>query len=124
MKIKNVLIVSDVENQHYWKASINKIKNKNSLVNIIIANDISKLKKNNLYDMVMVDISNIEDLYRLIPEIHHENPMSRILVVSSTPTWKQTREIIRLGAATLIRKSSNLDEFINEIDALKIDTIK
>ena len=80
--------------------------------------DISRRKIEHIYDVIVMDISDIEDLYCLIPKIHYEQPRSRIILVSSTPTWKQTREILRLGAKNLIRKSSNLDEVIHELQPL------
>lgn len=118
MKTKHVLIICAAGNQSYWHNWINKIKEELRSVSIDIDKDISRRKNNNAYDMIVVDVSNIEDLRRLIPEIHHEQPQSRILVVSSTPTWKQTREVIRLGAANLIRKNSNLEEVIKELESL------
>jgi len=118
MKTKNILIVCDVGNQCYWNIWINKIKEKIRSANIEMDKDTSRWKNNNAYAMIMVDVSNIEDLRRLVPEIRYKQPQCRILVISSTPTWKQAREIIRLGAANLIRKSSNLEEIIKEIESL------
>ena len=115
MNTKKVLIVCDSENQHYWSSLTNKIKEKIGTVSILMDKDYSQQKINHPYDVIVMDISNIEDLHSLIPKIHHEQPGSRILIVCSTPTWKQTREVIRLGASNLIRKSSNLDEVINEL---------
>ena len=116
MKTKNVLIVCDSENQCYWNTWIDNIKERLKSVRIDI--DISGRENNNVFDMIMVDKSNLEELRHLIPKIRHKHSQSRILVVSSTPTWKQTREVIRLGAANLIRKSSNLEEIIKEFELL------
>jgi DNA-binding NarL/FixJ family response regulator len=118
MNTKKVLIVSDLGNQNYWNALTNEIKEKIGAVNIVLDKDLSWRRGNHPYDVIMMDISNLEDLHRLIPEIHHEQPRSRIIILSSTPTWKFTREVIRLGAATLIRKNSNLDEIISELGTL------
>ena len=118
MNTKNILIISDAGNQYYWSALANEIKNNIGPVRIVLDKDISLWRINHPYDVIVMDVSNIEDLHHLIPEIHHEQPRSRIIIISSTPTWKETREVIQLGAASLIRKSSNLDELINELQPL------
>jgi len=118
MNTKKVLIICDSEYQYHWGGLANAIKGKVGAVDIILGNDISQWWNNHQYDVIVVDVSNIENLYSLIPEIHNELPSGRIVIVSSTPTWKQTREVIRLGAFNVIRKSSNLDEFINELQLL------
>jgi DNA-binding NarL/FixJ family response regulator len=60
-------------------------------------------------------MSALDVLHRLIPEIHQKQPESRVVVISSTPTWKMTREILRLGAADLIRRSSYPADTIKSI---------
>ena len=65
-----------------------------------------------------MDISDVDDLHTMISRLHKELPDGRIIAVSSTPTWKQTREILRLGASNLIRKSSDVDELIEELQKL------
>jgi DNA-binding NarL/FixJ family response regulator len=118
MNTKKVLIVSDSGNRYYWSALTNEIEKKIGPVRIVLDNDISRRINNHSYDVIVVDVSNIEDLYRLIPKIHHDQPRSRIIIVSSSPTWEQTRDVIHLGAAKLIRKNSDLDEVINELRPL------
>lgn len=115
MNNKKILIVSDAENQYYWSALTNEIKEKIGPVHILLDKDLSWKKIDDRYDVVMMDISNIEDLHNLIPGIRHDQPESRIIIISTTPTWKETRQVIRLGASNLIRKSFNLDEIINEL---------
>jgi len=118
MNTQKVLIVSDANNQYYWISLTKGIRKNIGPVRIVLDKDISQQWDNHLYDVIVVDVSNIEDLHRLIPEIHQEQPRSYIIIVSSTPTWKQTREVIRLGAANLIRKSTDLDEVIQALQPL------
>jgi len=115
MNNKKILIISDIENLPYWRAIANNIKEKIGPVRIYVDEKFFLQMFEETYDLILVDISNIENLYNMIPKIHHEKPKSRIIIVSSTPTWKQTREFIRLGAANLIRKRSNQDDFIDEL---------
>jgi DNA-binding NarL/FixJ family response regulator len=115
---RNYLIVSDSGNQPYWSSMVTLMKAKVGSVQIILDEDFMRIKIKQPFDVIVVDVSNIEDLHTLIPQIHREQPSGRIIVVSSTPTWKQTREVIRLGAANMIRKSSNVDEVIAELRAM------
>jgi DNA-binding NtrC family response regulator len=118
MKTKDVLIISDAENQGYLKALADAIREKIGPVRTVMDRDVAPGWNGRHYDVIVVDVSNLESLYRLIPEIHRDHPKSHIIIISSTPTWKQTREVIRLGAANLIRKSSDLDEIIDELRLL------
>ena len=115
MNKQKVLIVSDANNQNYWSAFTNETRRKINAENVVLGSDLSWRKGNHPYDAIVIDISDLNDLRNIITEIHHDHPKSRIIILSSSPTWKFAREVIRLGAATLIRKSSNPDEVIDEI---------
>ena len=118
MSGKPILVVSDDGNQSYWSSVAQKIKDQVGSLHIVLAKEVSRQHTDHMYDVVLLDVSDIEELYLLIPEIHREQPRSRVIVVSSTPTWAMTREVIRLGASSLIRKSSNLDQIIDELRLL------
>jgi DNA-binding NtrC family response regulator len=115
MNTTKILIVSDAENQPYWNALVSKIEEQIGPVRLIQDKEISRWGINLPYDVILVDVSNLADLHRLIPKIHHQRPESRIIIVSSSLTWKQAREIFHLGAANLIRRSPDLDELIKEL---------
>ena len=118
MTSKKILIVSDAGNKPYWDASADEIREEIGPVTVVPDTQVSTRAASHRSDVILIDISSIADLHELIPRIHQEQPESRIITVSSTPTWKQAREVLRLGAANLIRKSSNLDEVISELRAL------
>ena len=118
MNTKKVLIVYDAGNQTYWENKAEAIEAQIGPIDLILDQNISKQKTFPGYDLVLVDVSDIEVLYRLIPKIHQELLQSRIIVASSTPTWKQAREYIRLGAVNLIRKSADPLETINALQTV------
>lgn len=120
MSNKKTLIVSDDGNQNYWFELTGEIKKQVGPVSIVSDKDVSQQRNEQTYDFIVIDVSDIEDLYRLIPEIHQNQPGSCIVIVSSTPTWKQTREVIRLGASSLIRKSTNFEDVIEELQSLSV----
>ena len=119
MNTQKVLIVSDTDNHPYWSAMTHEIEEKIGPVHIIKDKDIFRRKIDHLYEVIVVDVSDIEDLHRLISEIHQEQPKSRILILFSSPTWKAAREVIRLGAADVIRKSADLDEVFKAVRPLE-----
>jgi len=118
MSKKRTLIVSDDGNQNYWLKITEEIKNQIGPVRNVSDKDVSQQSSEQKYDFIVIDVSDIEDLYRLIPEIRRDQPESYVVIVSSTPTWKQTREVIRLGASSLIRKSTNFEDVIEELQSL------
>ncbi len=118
MNNEKLLVISDAGNQSYWQASALEMKKFIGSVDIVLDENFLERGKNKAYDLIIVDISDLTDLMSLIPQIHALQPKSRIIVATYTPTWKQAREVIHLGAAKLIRKSSNLDEFFKELQPL------
>lgn len=120
MNKMKVLIISDKENQHYWKSLTGEAREKTGSTQITLSleEDISHERIDQQYDVILMDISDIEDLFRMIPEIHAGQPGSRIIIVRSTPTWKFAREVLRLGAADLIRKNAHPAEIIEELSPL------
>jgi DNA-binding NarL/FixJ family response regulator len=115
MNKKKFLIISDAGNKHYWDAITNNIGAKANSVHIILNQVLPLQRIDRHYDVIIMDISHVEDLFRTIPEIHAQQPKGRIIVVTSTPTWKFTREVLRLGAADLVRKDSHLDLIFEEL---------
>lgn len=118
MQSRIILIVSDIGNLLYWTSLIDTIKEKIGPVRLVLDQGITPETITNPYDLAVVDVSDTERMQFLITEIHHEQPKCRIIAASSTPTWKQTREVIRLGAATMMRKNSNVNELIDELTQL------
>lgn len=115
MDKKKVLIVCDAENLPYWdtlsKAVIKKIGSIDKELYKNITPQIIAKK----YDLIILDISIIENLYSMISTLHQNEPSCRIIVVSSVPTWKFTREVLRLGAADMIHKGSDPDKILQEL---------
>ena len=117
MRDSNVLIISDAGSQSYWSALAGEIEKEIGPARIVLDRDISALRNHRRYHVILVDVADFEELHELIPEMHQVQPESHIFIVSSTPTWKETREIFRLGAR-MIRKSSEPDEIIEALRPL------
>jgi DNA-binding NarL/FixJ family response regulator len=110
-----ILIISDKESQSYWKAMTSEINERIGPVRIFQENGLSEEIIDYPYDLVILDISKINELHHMITKIHLERSEIRIVVVTSSPTWKLTRDVYRMGAASLIRKSANQEKILQEL---------
>jgi DNA-binding NarL/FixJ family response regulator len=115
MITKKVLIISDVDSMDYWDTLTEAAIEKAGLVRIELDQDVATQRIQQEYGLIIMDISDLKILYHHITAVHEQQPASRIVVLTSVPTWKLTREVLRLGAADLIRKSPNPDVVLNAL---------
>lgn len=118
MQTKNVLIVCDKDNHPYWDMVSIEIRKKIGPVDLVLDSYFTRKNLVQAQDVIVVDVSEIDTLHKVIKTIRQVQPSSRIIVISSTPTWKQTRELMRLGASNLVRKSADVEEMVGELQAV------
>lgn len=70
------------------------------------------------YDVVLIDAGAVQDVIRLIARLRAQRPRARIVVVTASPTWQQSREIFRAGAADYIRKSLDKRKLRAQMEAV------
>ncbi|MGA9349744.1 MAG: response regulator [Anaerolineae bacterium] len=70
------------------------------------------------YDLVIVDASAVGDVLSLVSRLRAQQPQTRIVVVTASPTWQRAREALRAGAADYIRKSLDGEELRSKIQAV------
>jgi DNA-binding NarL/FixJ family response regulator len=116
---QKMLIISDEGSQSFWQALTGEIKETIGPLRLILDEEVPAKGFKQTYDPIVMDVSDPENLHRMIPGIHEAMPESRIIIVTSSPTWKETREVLRLGAATLVRKSSNPEDMLAELREVK-----
>lgn len=63
------------------------------------------------YDLVIIDKSFAKNELHLIERIRSLQPDARIIAITSTPTWRQIREILKAGAMDYISKSMSEREY-------------
>lgn len=107
MSPSSVLIITDIDSMEYWNTLTEAAKHKAGSVRIERDQAIDPKGFPQKYDWIVLDVSDLKALYQLIPMLHEQQPTSRIIVLTSAPVWKLTREVFRLGAADLIRKPAN-----------------
>jgi DNA-binding response OmpR family regulator len=60
------------------------------------------------YDLVIVDAGAVRDAVLLVSRLRVQQPETRIVIATASPTWQRAREALQAGAADYVRKS--LDE--------------
>ncbi len=64
-------------------------------------------------ELVILDADVSHDLVSIVKHIRSNAPRVRIVVVSSTPQWKQARSILLTGATDYVRKADSEDAILN-----------
>lgn len=59
------------------------------------------------YDLVIVDSQEVNDVNSLVSRLCYEFNESKVIVVTSSPTWRRAREVFKAGASDYIHKSYN-----------------
>lgn len=67
------------------------------------------------YDLVILDAGIVSDLHAVISQIRAYNPEARIVVLSSSPDWKQAREVMLAGGVDYTRKSLDKDYILSTL---------
>jgi DNA-binding NarL/FixJ family response regulator len=70
------------------------------------------------YDVVLIDAGVVQDVVRLVTHLRAQQPQLRIVVVTASPTWQQSREVFRAGAADYLRKSLDRKKLRDQILAV------
>lgn len=70
------------------------------------------------YDVVIIDAGAVHDVILLISRLWAQQPQSRIIVATASPTWKRAREILQARAADYIRKSLDEKELRSKIQTV------
>jgi|YNPBryunderm2012_1023409.scaffolds.fasta_scaffold04209_3 DNA-binding NarL/FixJ family response regulator len=70
------------------------------------------------YDVVLIDAGAVQDVVRLMTHLRAQQPRLRIVVVTASPTWQQSREVFRAGAADYLRKSLDKKKLRDQIRAV------
>lgn len=67
------------------------------------------------YDLVFLDAGVIAEslspagLSASLAQLLREHPDARIVITSASPTWKRTRDALKVGALDIIRQTLNAD---------------
>ena len=62
------------------------------------------------YEVILIDGLVDEEVPELIGHIHRQQPAARLIVASSSPTWRRARDAFDAGAYDYVRKPHNVQE--------------
>jgi len=115
MDKRRILVVSDEGSQPYWMDLKPMLSAQIGPVRLLLDRNAPRARLHGGFDLIVMDISDIESLHTLIERYRRLQPAARLLTVTTTPTWKQTRDVLKMGAASVIRKSADLQEMLQEL---------
>lgn len=95
--------------KQHWRKTLQEAITPLGEMDICRESDSEELVADTLYDLVIMDATEIAHLETLITHIHRLSPHSRIVVATAAPTWQNAREAFRAGAQDYIRKYSEKD---------------
>lgn len=72
---------------------------------------------NNDYDLVIVDSLAVENMPQFVSTIRNRWPKTRVVVFTSSPTWRRARDAFYAGASDYIRKSYDSKELTAVLQA-------
>jgi len=64
------------------------------------------------YDLIIIDAAAINQPAQLVSRLRARGPDLRIAVAAVTPTWQETRNVLRAGAVDYFRRSPNKEELL------------
>jgi DNA-binding NtrC family response regulator len=59
------------------------------------------------YKLYVIDATYVQDASNTVRLIRSKDPKARVLVVTSSPTWKIARDVLKAGAVDYVKKSLN-----------------
>ncbi len=113
-----VLIISDVQNENYWKPIVDVIRRRIGTGKIVDERIILQQNICPRFDLSVVDASNLARIPEIVQFLHLKEPGGKIIIVSTTPTWKKAREAFQIGATDYIQKRADPNEMASELEAV------
>ena len=80
--------------------------------------DALKLARQLDYDIIIIDAAKIENTVLLVSSIRIQRPDAKIVVATTSPTWRRARGAFEAGATDYIRKSMTKREIQIELRAI------
>jgi DNA-binding response OmpR family regulator len=107
-----VLIICISENESYWKELLTEIESEIGLTRIVREREIQRKQANGSYDLIVIDVTAIQNMARLVSTLRERNPRGRIVIATASPTWQEARHAFYIGATDYIRKLPNSQEMV------------
>jgi DNA-binding NarL/FixJ family response regulator len=70
------------------------------------------------YDLILIDAAATDDEALLISRIRAKHPHARVVIVTTSATWRRAREAFHAGAMDYISKTQTEHEFYSKIKTI------
>jgi len=111
------LLVSDSPGD-YWHQVLREALVALGSLHVVLESELVSFLQEQTYDIVIVDAGAISDTPLLVSCIRSQWPDVRVVVVTSSPHWRQAREILHAGAIDYIQKSWSKDDLFSAFQAM------
>lgn len=102
----NIFLFISVSEEALWFQKMVKILSSMGTLQVVSQGQATHLINEHKYDMVIVDTASIDDESQVITKVHLKQPQARIVVITTTPTWRRAREVLlHSGAMDYISKT-------------------
>jgi len=122
MEINQFLLISNPLNEE-WARLLERIMVPYGKLKVITRRQIWVHLNADDYKVIFIDAGIKEAgegpsaLLSLISQLREADPKAKIIVTTSSPTWRQARETIQYGAADYIRQSMDEKKQLIEIES-------
>ena len=112
----NCLLFSNFDHD-YWLETF--ITTSSSRLNVQVCPDhdvLAALDRSECLDFIIIDAVSVSDAIQVVTTIRAHRPDLKVIVVTTSPTWKQARRVFYAGATDYVRKSSDKHEILAMIE--------
>lgn len=115
----SMLIASNAD-ENYWIPILEKAPLPLGSIKYCKVSKVLKHISGQKHELIILDATNINDTPELVTSIRRIFPEARIIVATSSPTWKLAREVFYAGAIDFVRKTTDQEAILTAIEnALK-----
>ena len=108
------LVVSNGQQDHWHTVVAEVLSSIGRLDSVQQEMGVKRVKEMS-YDLVIIDATTVQNTDLLIRRILAQQPQTRVVVVTASPTWQLARASFLAGAIDYILKSPNKDEMMMAI---------
>ena len=90
-----------------WAKSLKRALSELGPLTVVSEEESAGTVLDNDYDVVIVDAGAVDDAIRLTTALRTSRPGTRVVVATSSRTWRRAREVLHAGASDYIYKSNS-----------------
>ena len=104
-----VLLITGSQNTRWGTILNQSIEDYGDLL-IVTDADYGRSLSRQPFDLIIIDASEVAETTQVVRETRRQQPDSRVIVVTASPTWQRARDAMQAGATDYLRKTQNVGE--------------